>query len=380
MTWFMIDDGIYDAPQCEELPLSAMGLWAMAGSYVGRQLRHGDYDGAITMQRVRKLGGSPKLARQLVDAGLWRETEPDVFEIVAANPDGTMLCKYAATKELQEKRARAGRAGGKASGCSRRSKNEANASSNSEANAKQMLQPDEAKSEALAEAKGEANAKQMLQPDEAKGEALAEAKGEANAKQTGKQKRSTLTYTYSHTDITSPNPSAPTPTPTPASESKPERTTMAELEARMLEDQFETAWNAYPRHTGSKNEAEKAWNLAIQGVAGRPPADPRQLIASAIAYAKTIDEPKYAPNMSRWLRQGAYTDTMPDQPKPYRHALPDGTVIDDRWITGHIRDHVPAGTFTDAMRTDFWACVKTGINPEQKAKEIINECQRKAQR
>lgn len=350
-------DNLHDSPQCEELPLSAIGLWALAGSYVGRQLRHGDYDGAITMQRVRKLGGSPKLARQLVDAGLWRETEPDVFEIVAANPDGTMLCKYAATKELQEKRARAGRAGGKASGRSRRSKNEANASSNSEA-----------------------NAKQMLQPDEAKGEALAEAKGEANAKQTGKQKRSTLTYTYSHTDITSPNPSAPTPTPTPVSESEPERTTMAELEARMLEDPFETAWNAYPRHTGSKTEAEKAWNLAIQGVYGRPPADPRQLIASAIAYAKTIDEPKYAPNMSRWLRQGAYMDTMPSRPKPYRHALPDGTVIDDRWITGHIRDHVPAGTFTDAMRTDFWASVKTGSNPEQKAKEIINECQRKAQR
>lgn len=328
MTWFMIDDGIYDAPQCEELPLSAIGLWAMAGSYVGRQLRHGDYDGAITMQRVRKLGGSPKLARQLVDAGLWRETEPGVFEIVAANPDGTMLCKYAATKELQEKRARAGRAGGKASGRSRRSKNEANASADSE----------------------------------------------ANAKQTGKQKRSTLTYTYTHTDITSPNPSTPTPEP------EPERTTMAELEAKMLEDPFETAWNAYPRHTGSKTEAEKAWNLVVQGVAGRPPADPRQLIGSVIAYAKTVDEPKYAPNMSRWLRQGAYTDTMPSQPKPYRHALPDGAVIDDRWITGHIRDHVPVGTFTDSMRTDFWACVKTGIDPEQKAKEIINECQRKAQR
>ena len=362
MTWFMIDDGIYDSPQCEELPLAAIGLWTLAGSYVGRQLRHGDYDGSITMQRVRKLGGSPKLARQLVDAGLWRETEPGVFEIVAANPDGTMLCKHAATKELQEKRARAGRAGGKASGRSRRSKNEANASADSEANAKQMLQPDEAN--------GEANAKQMLQPDEAN--------GEANAKQTGKQKRSTLTYTYSHTDITSPNPS--TPTPTPVSESKPERTTMAELEARMLEDPFETAWNAYPRHTGSKTEAKKAWNLAIQGVAGRPAADPKQLIGSVIAYAKTIDEPKYAPNMSRWLRQGAYTDTMPSQPKPYRHTLPDGTVIDDRWITSHIRDHVPVGTFTDSMRTDFWACVKTGIDPEQKAEEIINECQRKAQR
>lgn len=351
MTWFMIDDGIYDAPQCEELPLSAIGLWAMAGSYVGRQLRHGDYDGAITMQRVRKLGGSPKLARQLVDAGLWRETEPGVFEIVAANPDGTMLCKYAATKELQEKRARAGRAGGKASGRSRRSKNEANASADSEA-----------------------NAKQMLQPDEANDEALAEAKGEANAKQTGKQKRSTLTYTYSHTDITSPNPSTPTPEP------EPERTTMAELEAKMLEDPFETAWNAYPRHTGSRREAEKAWAAAVAGHDGTSAVTEAQLIGAVIAYAKTVDEPKYAPNMSRWLRQGAYMDTMPSQPKPYRHALPDGTVIDDRWITGHIRDHVPVGTFTDSMRTDFWASVKTGIDPEQKAKEIINECQRKASR
>ena len=42
--------------------------------------------------------------------------------------------------------------------------------------------------------------------------------------------------------------------------------------------------------------------LAIQGVAGRPPADPKQLIGSVIAYAKTIDEPKYAPNMSRRQR------------------------------------------------------------------------------
>lgn len=69
---------------------------------------------------------------------------------------------------------------------------------------------------------------------------------------------------------------------------------------------------------------------------------------------------------------------QPAETLPARTA--DGTVIDDRWITGHIRDHVPVGTFTDSMRTDFWACVKTGIDPEQKAKEIINECQRKAQR
>lgn len=335
-------------PAVQDSSMAARGLYATMVTWCDHQIytRPDSFDGTFDLKRVRSVGGTVRLVRELVENGLFEEAGEGVYRVVTRrglavfgsfkNQKKPLTPEEAA--ELHEKKVVAGHAGGKASGESRRAKAEANRKQN------------------------EADAKQTAS---------------TSTKQTGSTTVPNQTKTM---PSSSPNPSAPTPTPTPASESKPERTTMAELEARMLEDQFETAWNAYPRHTGSKNEAEKAWNLAIQGVAGRPPADPRQLIASAIAYAKTIDEPKYAPNMSRWLRQGAYTDTMPDQPKPYRHALPDGTVIDDRWITGHIRDHVPAGTFTDAMRTDFWACVKTGINPEQKAKEIINECQRKAQR
>lgn len=331
MTWFMVDDGVYDAPQTEDIPLAAMGLWVKAGSYVGRQMRDKDYDGTFDMRRLRKLGGTPKLVAECVAAGLFTQTDTGVYAIVQA----TNLCKFAGGADLSSKRSEAGRKGGKASGRARRSKAEAN-----------TIPETDASDEANASSKNEANASRLV-----------EAKGTIP----------------NHTDpLTSPNPSRPG--------SKQTLVSIAEAEARALEDPFETAWNAYPRHTGSKTEAEKAWNLAIQGVAGRPPADPKQLIGSVIAYSKTIDEPKYAPNMSRWLRQGAYTDTMPSQQKPYRHALPDGTVIDDRWITSHIRDHVPVGTFTDSMRTDFWACVKTGIDPEQKAKEIINECQRKAKR
>jgi hypothetical protein len=322
MTWFMIDDGIYDSPQCEELPLSAIGLWALAGSYVGRQLRHGDYDGAITMQRVRKLGGSPKLARQLVDAGLWRETEPDVFEIVAANPDGTMLCKYAATKELQEKRARAGRAGGKASGRSRRSKNEA------------------------------------------KGEALAEAKGEANAKQTGKQKRSTLTYTYSHTDITSPNPSAtktgPDATAGHQSDTTPDTraATMADAEARIRADPLQAIAGAYPKpgpmgKPAYRERARKALGQALTD------ATPETLYGAALAYAKAVDNGdmplRYAPLLANWLTGEWRSWTPQDRPRDHEWRG-----ITSQWMRDQIHRQSPGLPITDSLEQAFWASVKSG--------------------
>ena len=329
-------------PAVQDSSMAARGLYATMVTWCDHQIytRPDSFDGTFDLKRVRSVGGTVRLVRELVENGLFEEAGEGVYRVVTRrglavfgsfkNQKKPLTPEEAA--ELHEKKVVAGHAGGKASGESRRAKAEANRKQN------------------------EADAKQTAS---------------TSTKQTGSTTVPNQTKTM---PSSSPDPSGPTPEP------EPERTTMAELEAKMLEDPFETAWNAYPRHTGSKTEAEKAWNLVVQGVAGRPPADPRQLIGSVIAYAKTVDEPKYAPNMSRWLRQGAYTDTMPSQPKPYRHALPDGTVIDDRWITSHIRDHVPVGTFTDSMRTDFWACVKTGINPEQKAKEIINECQRKAQR
>ena len=68
MSWFKVDDGIHDHPKTEHLSLAAVGLWTLAGAYCSRHLT----DGAISANRVGKLGGDDDLVRELLDAGLWR--------------------------------------------------------------------------------------------------------------------------------------------------------------------------------------------------------------------------------------------------------------------------------------------------------------------
>jgi hypothetical protein len=343
-------------PNVQDSGMAARGLYVTMVTWCDHQMytRPDEFDGTFDLKRVKNVGGTLRLVRELVANGLFEEVSEGVYTVVTRrglavfgsfkNQKKPLTPEEAA--ELHNKKVNAGHAGGKASGLARQAKAEAKAKQNASDETKQTAST---------------NVKQ----------------NEADAKQTastsGKQNAST-TIPNQTIPISSPNPSAP------KTEAEPNRVPLAQLEDRMLADPFATAWNAYPRHTGSRREAEKAWAAAVAGHDGTSAVTEAQLIGAVIAYAKTVDDPRYAPNMSRWLRQGAYMDTMPSQPKPYRHALPDGTVIDDRWITGHIRDHVPVGTFTDAMRADFWASVKTGIDPEQKAKEIINECQRKASR
>ena len=67
MTWFKVDDGFYDHPKVIDLPLAAVGLWALAGAYCARHLT----DGMITDRQIRAIGGTRKQAAALVAAGLW---------------------------------------------------------------------------------------------------------------------------------------------------------------------------------------------------------------------------------------------------------------------------------------------------------------------
>lgn len=67
MTWFKVDDGFYDHPKVVDLPLAAVGLWALAGAYCARHLT----DGVITDRQIRAIGGTRKQAAALVSAGLW---------------------------------------------------------------------------------------------------------------------------------------------------------------------------------------------------------------------------------------------------------------------------------------------------------------------
>ena len=124
MTWLKVDDGIDIHPKVRRIPRrdrgSAMGLWLMAGAWSARNLT----DGHVPAWVVDDVGSSTKWAHALVTAGLWEPHHADgwVFHDWA---------DYQPTKEKvlsnREKRAVAGRSGGRASGQSRRSNREATA-------------------------------------------------------------------------------------------------------------------------------------------------------------------------------------------------------------------------------------------------------------
>ena len=70
MTWFRMDDSIYDHPKMDDVSLAAAGLWALAGTYCARHLT----DGVVSLRAIQRLGGDAVLAAELVAAGLWRAT------------------------------------------------------------------------------------------------------------------------------------------------------------------------------------------------------------------------------------------------------------------------------------------------------------------
>lgn len=74
MTWFKIDDGFYDHPKFLDLPNGAVGLWAKAGAWCGKHLT----DGLIPATKVKALKGTSAQVRDLIDAGLWVQTESDM--------------------------------------------------------------------------------------------------------------------------------------------------------------------------------------------------------------------------------------------------------------------------------------------------------------
>lgn len=71
MPWFRIDDNFYDHPKVDDLPLSAVGLWTLAGTYCAKQLT----DGQITASRIRKFGATNDDVTALLTAGLWEQCE-----------------------------------------------------------------------------------------------------------------------------------------------------------------------------------------------------------------------------------------------------------------------------------------------------------------
>ena len=74
--WFRVDDGFSDHAKVHALQETkhwkgAIALWTLAGSWCSKQ----ETDGHITMQTIRRLGGTASEADALVDCGLWEKTE-----------------------------------------------------------------------------------------------------------------------------------------------------------------------------------------------------------------------------------------------------------------------------------------------------------------
>ncbi|MEV1245153.1 hypothetical protein [Nonomuraea sp. NPDC049750] len=88
MTWFKVDDSFNSHPKQTAASLSAVGLWAVAGSWSAKHLT----DGFVPDHQIPSLSrGQIELAKELVRAGLWRRTKGGYqFHEWEADGDGTV--------------------------------------------------------------------------------------------------------------------------------------------------------------------------------------------------------------------------------------------------------------------------------------------------
>src|SRR5690606_10712690 len=76
VTWFRIDDKLHDHPKVRKLrtdKLAALGLWTVCGSWSADTLS----DGFVPAEIVQRFDPTEKLAKRLVEVGLWAEDEHD---------------------------------------------------------------------------------------------------------------------------------------------------------------------------------------------------------------------------------------------------------------------------------------------------------------
>ena len=126
MPWGKLDDSLYDHPKLDRLGrnrLLGVGLWSVAISWCNRRLT----DGHVPIERIKRLGGTVRLADALVEAELFERT-PDgylVHDFLHFNESkATVLARRAAEAERQRKRresqAESGRDTGRTTGVSTR--------------------------------------------------------------------------------------------------------------------------------------------------------------------------------------------------------------------------------------------------------------------
>lgn len=181
MSWAKMDDRANEHEKLLDAGAEACWLWACGLMYCNRQQKKtGRIPKAIVHKGMLYPGLGEEQARRLVDVGLWHD-EDSVYQVHDY---------YGWNPELRDKRAEAGRQGGKNSGKARRE-------AKVEAKPKQIASDERSKTEAKVEAEQEANTKQ---PDDVTG-SKTEAPPEPRAQ----------TRAYAGTDARGIHPTPPHP-------------------------------------------------------------------------------------------------------------------------------------------------------------------------
>jgi hypothetical protein len=126
VTWFWVDDHLHSHRKQRKAGLEAIGLWTLSGSWCADTLSDGFIPEDVAEAWARKR--LPMLSKRLVAAGLWEPHEVDGEPGWLFHDWEDWQKSRAQVEDRREKRAASGRAGGLASGRSRRSKIEASAS------------------------------------------------------------------------------------------------------------------------------------------------------------------------------------------------------------------------------------------------------------
>lgn len=249
MAWARISDDFHDHAKVAELTvdlegIAALGLWTLALSWVRADRRRA---GIIPTGIAMRLsaGNGKQLASRLVEAGLWDET--------AGGWQFHDFDHIYTPEDLSQKRAEAGRRGGKASGQTRRDRAE--------------------------QSKNEATAKQSASVSEAK---------QVEASHT----RAGATTHYPDASKEASPPSSP-----------PKGTKRARATITDDDPDFTAFWKVYPRRE-AKGPARTSWLKAL----GKATA--QQLIANAEAYRDRMrhQETRFIALPTTWLNQERWLD------------------------------------------------------------------------
>ncbi|MDP9828064.1 hypothetical protein [Kineosporia succinea] len=147
----MIDDAFSEHPKVLSIPrtsrLQVVGLWTLMGNWSARQMT----DGAISRDLVVEKGGRPAQIKALIDSGLWHGPDSQCDHPDDSCPGipgkGELIFHdwfdYQKSKqEILDRRAKreaSGRAGGRASGTTRRGKSASKPEASASPKTKQVL-------------------------------------------------------------------------------------------------------------------------------------------------------------------------------------------------------------------------------------------------